>query len=50
MSVDRGAENRLAASIGFKPSGFTWRLGKCDQIKIGYKSLNRRSAAMLPSP
>jgi hypothetical protein len=50
MSVDRGAEKRLAASIGFKPSGITWQLGKCDQTKIGYKRLNRRLAAMLPSP
>jgi hypothetical protein len=28
-----GSENAIKRSI-FKPSGITWRLGKCDQIKI----------------
>jgi hypothetical protein len=27
-----GSENATKPSI-FKPSGFTWRLGKCDQTK-----------------
>jgi hypothetical protein len=27
-----GSENAIRLSI-FKPSGFTWRLGKCDQKK-----------------
>jgi hypothetical protein len=29
-----GSENATKPKSIFKPSGFTWRLGKCDQTKI----------------
>jgi hypothetical protein len=28
-----GSENAIGQVSIFKPSGFTWRLGKCDQAK-----------------
>jgi hypothetical protein len=32
-----GSENATKQSI-FKPSGITWRLGKCDQTNISFSS------------
>jgi hypothetical protein len=33
-----GSENAIKLKSIFKPSGFTWRLGKCDQIKEHFQA------------
>jgi hypothetical protein len=44
-----GSENATRLSI-FKPSGFTWRLGKCDQAKhFQAKWLHLAARKMRPS-